>query len=281
MTGRARVTAGLPVVWFLCAASTGSAQMARLSTTPPIAEVRQGDALLGFGISYGFDQTFPLSGLKGDLLSIGRFVAAYGIADHAVLQLEWDALRILRIEQAGPSAVMLAAGSGEGHTSDLADARITLTYAPFSLRSGVLFGGWAAFELPNSEQSRGIGNNTSNALVGGLVSIPREHLTLTGRLGLGILESPLRQFSQDDVVVYGVDGLVDVTDRLRLTVSVDGRTNPRRTVSLGAEDVGAIRAGAEIQVGGWRIDGGLASGFAHRSPAWQVDLGLSWIRRAD
>jgi hypothetical protein len=250
--------------------------MSRLSTAPPISDVRQGDALFGLGITYGLMHEFPLSGLRG----VGRLTAAFALADHAVLSLDVDAVRILWIEDAGPSAIPLI-GTEDGRTSDVGDSRIALTYAPITLWSGLHVGGWLGIELPNSDESKGIGSNTTNALVGTILSLPRGRVTLTGRLGLGIIETPLRLFSQDDVLVYSLDALIEFTESVRLVVSAAGRTNPRGSVALGAEDVGVVRAGAEFGIGRWRLDAGLGWGFANRSPDWQVGGGVSWVRSGD
>lgn len=258
-----------------------NAQLARPSTAPPIVDVRQGDFLLGIGVSLGTEQSFPLSGFQGDLLSAGQLVAAYAMTDRTVLQAEWGGIRLLRIEEEGPSAVQLNDSATDGRTWDAGDVRIVLTWAPLALGEDMALGGWVAVELPNSEQGKGIGSNTTNALIGAVISGRSKRLTLTGRLGLGILESPLRPFSQDDVVAYSLDALITATDRLRLMASIAGRTNPRRSVSLGLEDTGVIRAGAEFRVDRWRLDAGLGHGFAHRSPRWQVDLGLSWVEGGD
>ena len=265
----------------LLLATPCSAQLTRLSTIPPVADIRQGDALVGIGVSHAMEQEFPLSGLEGDLLVLGRLTAAYAIADRAVLKLDWEAARLLWTDGAGPSAVSLRDDVADGHTSDTGDVRFELTYAPFTLGSDVSFGGWVAVELPNSDQTRGIGSNTTNTLIGAVISTSRERVTLTGRIGLGILESPLSSFTQDDVIVYGFDALVQAADGLRLVFSVDGWTNPRRTVSLGLEDRGVVKAGVELGSGRWRLDAGLERGFARRSPDWQAAAGVSWVTRAE
>lgn len=271
----------LLLLLLLLLATPCSAQLTRLSTIPPVVNIRQGDALVGIGFSYAIDQEFPLSGLEGEVLGLGRLTAAYAIADRAILKLDWESVRILWIDRARPSAISLRDGVADGHTSDVGDVRLELTYAPFTLGSHVSFGGWLAVELPNSDETRGIGTNTTNTLIGAVVSTTHDRATVTGRIGLGILESPLSSFTQDDVIVYGIDAVVRAADGLRLVFAVDGWTNPRRTVSLGLEDRGVVKAGVELGSGRWRLDAGLDRGFARRSPDWQAAVGLSWVTRAE
>ncbi|TFG65475.1 MAG: hypothetical protein E4H28_04110 [Gemmatimonadales bacterium] len=257
-----------------------SAQTSRLSTVPPVADIRQGDALVGLGLSYGLEQSFPLSGLRGDLLVLGRMSASYALADHALLELDMETVRVLWIDEAGPASVPPTDAEVGGSTAGFGDLRLGLTFAPFTLGSDISFGGWFAVELPNSDQRSGIGTNTTNILLGPVVSIPGDRLTVTSRLGVGILESPLVSFTQDDVFVYSLDALIRAGDGLRFVLSVDGRTNPRRTVSLGLEDVGLVRAGMELGRGHWRLDAGIARGYAQRSPNWRASVGLSRVTRA-
>jgi hypothetical protein len=261
-------------------AAPADAQMTRVSTLPPIATVLEGEAIVGLGVSQSIRQRFPLSGLEGDLLVLGRLTAAYALADRAVVRLDWDALRVLNIDGTSPSAVTLDEGVDDGRTSDAGDARIELMYAPLTLASRIALGGWVAMELANTNETRGIGTNTNNAYLGAVVSAPVNRLSLTGRIGVGILESPLNNFSQDDVIVYAVDAIVQASDGLRLLGSIEGASNPRRTVSLGLEDTSLATLGVEAGSGAWRLDAFVSRGFATRSPDWLAGVGFSWRPQA-
>lgn len=207
---------------------------------------------------------------------LGRVTAAYALADRAVLRLDWDALRILRIDGMGAPAVDLDDGVADGTTSDVGDARIELMFAPLTLGSGLALGGWVAMELPNSDETQGIGLNTNNIFFGAVASALIDRLSLTGRLGVGILESPLNNFSQDDVIVYAVDGVLEAGQGLRLIGSIEGTSNPRRTVSLGLEDTSTATAGIEVGSGAWVLDAFVSRGLVARSPDWIAGAGLSW-----
>ena len=252
--------------------------MTRLSTLPPIANVRAGDAIVGLGVSQSIDQQFPLSGLDGDLLVLGRLSAAYALADRAVLRLDWDAFRVLSIDGTSPPGVTLDDGVDDGTTSDAGDVRLELMFAPLTVGPGIALGGWLAVELPNSDEAKGIGPNTTNTYLGAVISVPADRLSLSGRLGLGILESPLNSFSQDDVIVYAVDAIVQAGGGLRLLGSIEGMSNPRRTVSLGLEDTSLATVGVEAGSGAWRLDAFVSRGLATRSPDWLAGVGLSWSR---
>jgi len=257
------------------------AQTSRLATVPAMAEVHEGDALVGFGFSYGLDQSFPLSGLRGDLLTLGRIRASYALAEHALLEFDLDAVRVLWVDEAGPApaAVRLRPVDVGSSTADVGDMRLGLTYTPFTIGSDVVLGGWFAVEGPNSEEHNGIGTNTTNFLLGAVASVAGDQLTVSGRLGLGILQSPLFRFTQDDVVVYSMDAVIRAREGLRFILSVDGRVQIRRTVSLGLEDLGLVKVGVELGQDAWRLDAAIGRGFARRSPNWQFALGLSWVTR--
>jgi len=257
------------------------AQTSRLAAVPSMAEIREGDALVGIGFSYGLDQTFPLSGLKGDLVTLGRLRASYALADHALLEFDLETVQVLRVEEVGRARVPPENADVGSATADVGDIRFGLTYAPFTIGSEVAFGGWFAFETPSSDEQKGIGTNTTNVSLGAIASVAGDRLTVSGRLGVGILQSPLIRFKQDDVVVYGIDAMIRARQGLRFSFSIDGHVQTRRRPSRGLEDLGLVKVGAEFGMNAWRLDVGLGRGFAHRSPNWQVALGLSWLTRAE
>ncbi len=90
-------------------------------------------------------------------------------------------------------------------------------------------------ELPNTNQTRGIGINQTNVF--GKVLVQKRfgrrngkdaRLNVFGNLGIGILTVPLENFSQNDVLLYGLATIYRVNDRVNIVSEVNGRANTRR-----------------------------------------------------
>lgn len=251
-------------------------QMRRATGIQPVAEVQRGDLLLGIGWGRAQGGAFPLAGLTGDLWSLGEITVAYALGDRALIQLDGAAIRVLSIRSRSESAIPLDPGVADGTVSDTDDFRITAAFAPFGSREGWSAGGVVEVKLPNSDERRGIGLNTTDVMLGLLGSWGGGAWRASGRLGVAILEAPLENFEQNDLAAYAVEVLFRPYPRLRLSVGIDGLANTRDVIPLGTEDVGEATAGAEWRVGAWQIDLGLGRGYAGNSPDWRVVGGIAW-----
>jgi len=260
--------------------TTGSldAQMRRVTSIQPIGEVRSGDLLLGVGMGRAHDRAFPLAGLSGNLWSVGEITLAYGLGDRALIQLEGAALRVLSIRGRSASAIPLDPGVDDGTISDADDFRVTVAFAPFGSRDGFSAGGIVEVKLPNSDESRGIGLNTTDVMLGLLGSWGGGPWRASGRLGVAILEAPLETFEQNDLAAYALEVLLRASPHMRLSVGIEGLANTRDVIPLGTEDVGEVTAGAEWHQGRWGFDLGLGHGYAGNSPDWRVVAGIAWTR---
>lgn len=277
--GPSTVIAALLATSLLAAASPSlEAQLRRSPAIQPVAEVRAGELLLGVGGGWADDESFPLSGLAGDVLTPAALTLAFGLADRVVLELRWDAWRMLEIERRGPSGVPLDPGVEDGRTADVGDARLGVLFAPVGRRQGPALGGRVEVKLPNTSEEKGIGPNTTDVRLSVLGSLGLRRWRATADLGVAILESPLERFAQNDVAVYAAELLYRPTGRLRLALGVDGRASTRGRVPLGTEDRGIVTLGAEVTAGGWLVDVAAAAGYAGTSPAWALEAGLA--RRA-
>lgn len=243
-----------------------------------MSEIRRGDLLLGLGVHRGFDADFPLGGLSGDLWSVGRVTVAWGPADAVLLEVEGDAWRILSIESRGPGAVELEPSVEDGTTADAGDFEIGMAFMPVGGASGLSAGGTVRVRLPNSDERKGIGPNTTDVTLGGLVAWGGEGWRLTGLLGVAILEAPLETFEQNDVLRYALDAVVAPSRALRVGLGVDGRANTRDVVPLGTEDAGIARAGVEWRPGAWGWDMTVERRLTGDPAAWSIGAGVSWLR---
>lgn len=217
---------------------------------------------------------FPLSGLEGDLLVPARATLAFGLADRVVLELRWDAWRILEIDRRTESAVPLDPGVEDGRTADVGDARFGVLFAPLDGASGAALGGRIEVKLPNTSEKKGIGPNTTDLRLSILGSLGTRRWRLTADVGVGILEAPLEAFEQNDVAAYAAELLVRPSGRVRISLGADGWASTRGRVPLGTEDRGEAGAGVELGLGPWLLDARLAAGYAGTSPDWTLEAGV-------
>lgn len=276
--GRARVYGAI-----LVAALSGAfpcadlfAQSDRNPIVPHVDEARPGELLLGLGVELRSDARFPLSGLRGDLFVPAKLTFTYVPAPRVLLEVRGDLWRILEVEDRGPSAVPLDPEVADGTTTDFGDFELSAAYAP--VKAGRLtLGGLFRVALPNSDESRGIGTNTTNvllALLGG-VGVGRVHVA--AEAGVAILEAPVETFEQNDALAYAAEiRFGDPADAVRVGMGVEGRASTRGRVPLGTEDRGEVRLAGEWLPAGraWQIDGGVGFGYAGSSPAWTTFMGV-------
>jgi hypothetical protein len=246
--------------------------------TEDVDIIKPGIIRVESGFEFLQDQRFPLSGLRGDLMKLGDTRLSFGLAPNVEFQVEWTIQNFLSISGRSPSPIDLKLGLNESDTNDVGDARF---WMKIKLRNesrvapalGFRFG----VELPNSNQARGIGVNTTNFY--GMVTAGKrfgEKLNVFGNLGLGILTAPLDANSQNDVLLYGLAGIYSVNDRVNILGEVNGFHSTRRRAPLGTEDFSEARLGAQIRALGVRWYGAGIFGTSNRAPRTGLALGITY-----
>lgn len=247
--------------------------------TEDVDIIKPGVIRIETGVEFLQNQTFPLSGLRGDLTRLGDSRLSFGLSSNVEFQIEWTVRGFLSIDRRGISAVPLSLGANLKDTNDVGDAKL---WMKIKLRNesriapsvGFRFG----VELPNSNQSRGIGTNTTNFY--GMVTAGKHvfdnKLNLFGNLGLGILTSPLSATTQNDVLLYGLAGIYTLNDRVNLVGEVNGFHSTRTRAPLGTEDFGEARLGAQIKALGLRWNAAGIFGVTKRAPKTGFSIGLTY-----
>jgi len=239
-------------------------------------------------VEVGFDflqnVDFPLSGLSGDLTSVGVVAVRFGVGKMIEVQLEGTVRHFLDIKKQGASFVPL----------ELSGARSTNDTGDFSLVTKVRFFGESGrrpsfamrfgFQMPNSNQSRGIGLNTTDVFA---VFILEKHfgkLNLMGNLGLAILQAPNAKFTQNDVLIYGGAFLYPLHRRVNLVGEVAGR-HSTQTINadcqlplpclVGTESRSQARLGFQLFFGGFQWDVAGIAGLTKIDPHTGFTFGIS------
>lgn len=251
-------------------------QLRRDPAVPHAAGVERGELLLGAGAAAAWDGSFPLSGLRGDLIDPAVLTLSYAFAPGALLRVQGEARRILDVDDRGPSRVELDPDVEDGTTTDVGDFRVEALARLLGGARGLSGGLRLAVELPNSDERKGIGTNTTDFEARLFGSWGGAGLRATADLGIGILEAPLDRFEQNDVVVYGAEFLYRPRDgTFGLAAGVRGRESTRGIVPPGTEDEGEARAGGELHAGPWTVDAGVSVGYAGTTPDLEIRAGLA------
>jgi hypothetical protein len=246
--------------------------------TLPVGTVR-----LEVGLDFVQNAKFPVSGLTGDLSRIGVVGVNVGVSPNVEIQLDGVLQNFLSINSAqvpgpiplnfDPTQTNSTNGIGDFTLSTKIKLRAETTHGPsLGFRFGV--------QLPNSNQARGIGLNQTNAF--GTVLVGKKfgrdgRLNTFGNLGIGILSAPLQDFTQNDVVLYGVAGIFRLNKQLNLAGEINGRASTRSgTPPLGTESLSEARFGVQLKATGFRFDVAGIAGLTGASPRSGVTFGVTY-----
>ena len=140
------------------------------------------------------------------------------------------------------------------------------------------------FQMPNTDQARGIGTNQINVFSKillqkkfGSVVAGTARFNTYGNIGLQIMTAPLERFTQNDVLLYGLAGIYRLTDNVNILSEVNGRVNTRSGAApLGTESIGQFRIGTQVKASGLRFDAAAAFGLTKYSPRTGVIFGVTY-----
>lgn len=263
------------VLFALLAARPARAQDQPLQT--PDAEIVTPGVLraqVGFDFLNGIQ--FPLTGLSGNLASMGVVNLRLGVGRRVEVQLQGTVQNYLQVNDQAPAPV----------TPKLRGPHSTNDYGNFSLWTKLLlrseqrapavafrFG----FEMPNAKQSHGIGNNSTNVYASAIFEKHFGKLAAWTNAGIGIMQASNTLFAQNDELIYGAALAYPVTARLRLVGEVAGRYSARTiTPALyGTESRGEGRVGLVVSAWGFRWNAAAVAGVYPNDPTTGIVFGVS------
>ncbi len=268
----------LTAFFILLIALAASAQQRPL-ITEDVDIIKPGVIRIESGFEFLQDIKFPLSGLRGDLTKLADTRLSFGLAPNVEFQMEWTVQNFLSIDGRAPSAIPLRLGANSADTNDVGD--LTL-WMKMKLRNETRLAPALGFrfgvQLANSNQARGIGTNTTNfyGVITAGKRFANDKLNLFGNMGLGILEAPLANFTQNDVLMYGLAGIYTVNDRVNVVGEVNGFHSTRKRAPLGTEDFSEARLGAQIRALGLRWNAAGIFGVSKRAPKTGFTIGITY-----
>jgi hypothetical protein len=247
--------------------------------TEDVEIIKPGVIRIETGFEFVQDQRFPLSGLRGDLTRLGNTRLSFGLAPNVEFQIEWTLQNFLSIKGRDVSPLNLKLGANDNDSNDFGDATLWMKIklkneSKITPSLGFRFG----MQLPNSNETKGIGTNTSN--VYGMITAGKhfneDKLEVLGNLGIGILQAPLGDFSQNDVLLYGLAGIYKVSDTFNLVGEVNGRYSTRKRPPLGTEDFSEARIGGQLRALGVRWNAAGIFGISKNAPKTGLSLGITY-----
>jgi len=252
--------------------------------TEDIDTTRKGAIEFSSGIEFLQNAKFPLAGLTGDLSRLGVVRFRTGYASNVEVQVEGtlqNYLSINSISNPTPIPLRIDGNSSSDFDDFLISVKIRLKDESKNLPGlAMKFG----YQMPNTDQSRGIGTNQINVFSKfiaqkrfGSVRNEVHRTNIFGEFGLGIMNSPLGNFSQNDVILYGLAGIFRVTDSVNIVSEINGRLNTRKSgIPLGTESVGQFRFGTQITTGALRLDAATLLGITKNSPKSGFIVGVTY-----
>lgn len=271
----------LALALFGAAASPAMAQQRPLQTEDPEV-IGAGRILFEMGFDYKHDYFMPISGLRGNLLSVPPMGVSIGVSSIAEIQIDGGIYQRLKITDQiynAPFSPLLDI-SGDS-TSDVDDISIGakvrfLSEGASRPSMAVRF----STRLPNASNESGLGKDIQDFYAGVILGKTVQSVRVVTNVGLQILGSPTRAAAQDDLLAYSVSVARAISGTTELVGEFVGRANFANLVTPGAEDRGFLRFGARYTRGPVRLDGGMMLGLTARDPEMGFTGGLTWVFNA-
>lgn len=275
-----RIGVAVVAMWVV-ESSVASAQQRPLVTEDP-ETIGSGLVLIEGGFDYQREIFYPASGLQGNLLRVPTLGVSFGLSSIAELQIDsglFNRLKVTSRATAPLSSHLDFTGDDTNDVEDLVLAtKIRLAAeAPGRPAFGIRF----ATRLPNAGNESGLGLDTTDFFVSGLVGKTVQSIRFVGNFGLGILGDPVRGDRQNDVLTYGVSIARAVRQGVEVVGEINGRANRRDNddTPIGTESRAHMRVGGRITRGTVRVDAGVIVGMTSRDPSFGFTAGATWVFR--
>jgi hypothetical protein len=267
----------------LCAALCTSATRAWAQQRPLLTEdpetVGTGNVLIEAGFDAQRDIFYPASGLTGDLLRVPMVGLSIGFSSILELQLDAGFYDHLDIDSIVPAPLSDQLEIHGDTTTDVDDVIVATKIRVVSEGPGrPSFGIRLATKLPIMTNASGLGLDTMDFHVVGLIGKTTRAVRLVGNFGLGILSDPVEGDRQNDVILYGLSVARALPHGVEFVGEVNGRLNTRdQRTPVGTESRSTLRVGGRWTKSAVRVDGGLIFGLTSRDPSFGFTAGLTYV----
>jgi len=269
------------VLVFSAFAVPAAAQQRPLVTEDP-EPIGAGRILIEGGLDLAHDYQNPVSGLKGNLVSVPTIGLSFGLSSIAELQIDGGLFNHLSISSRNPNAPLagLLTVTGDS-THDVSNAVVAtkirvLAEGPSRPAFGIRF----ATKLPNASNEKGIDLDTTDFSGSILVAKTVQSIRVVGNIGAGILTNPTSGVGQNDVFLYGLSFARAVTQATEVVGELNGRVSTRSNPFPGTETRGILKIGGRYTSGAFRIDTGVFVGLTTIDPTIGLTVGFTYVFNA-
>lgn len=205
----------------------------------------------------------PITRIYGELYRYGTLRVDFGLADNVSFQIRGAIRQVLK-----SNAATVARDAGDFSLATVARLLPETPHRP-------ALGFRVETKLPNTNQDRGIGNNTTDITMSILATKQFGAVLLFSDLGLVIMSAPRQINDQNDALVYGLGALWNWNKKIQLAGEINGFTSPRHQIPLGTEDRSAARAGVAWKFSKLALEVLAVKGLTRREGDWGFTAGFS------
>jgi hypothetical protein len=244
--------------------------------TPDAETVATGSLRAQVGFDFLQSLDYPLSGLSGDQTSVAAIDLRLGVARRVEVQLQGTVRNYLQVHNQ-VTAPVVPQLTGHNSTSDVGDFSLWTKIRLLGEHRAPALAFRFGFQMPNTDQTRGIGNNATNVYASLIAEKHFGRLKAFGNAGIGILQAPNAQYTQNDVLLFGGALSYPLTRRVALVGEVSGHYSSRTlTPALyGTESRAQGRMGLVISAAGFRWDVAAIAGVFANDPSTGFTFGVS------
>lgn len=273
-----RILTTFILVLGLAAAQPAVAQQRPLKTEDP-ETIGSGRALIEAGIDYNRDVFLPVSGLRGNHVTMPAFGVSLGVSSIAEIQFDWGIYQKLSLTEqvAGAPLSKLLQLDGDS-TDDFGDIHIGAKVRLLSETARrPAIGTWFSTRLPNAGNESGLGKDVQDFSSALTIGKTVQSVRVVGNIGVLMIGRPTEAVAQDDLLIYGLSVARAISQNAEVVGEFVGRANFANIVTPGAEDRGLLRFGARYTKGAVRLDGGILLGLTSYDPEIGLTGGLTWV----
>jgi hypothetical protein len=263
---------------FLACSSQAQAQQRPLVTQDP-ETIGAGRVLIEGGLDLAHDQTYPVSGLQGNLLRFPTIGISVGLSSIAEFQIEGGLYQRLNITSRGPAPLSSAVTVTGSSTHNVDDAVVATKIRILAEDAGrPALGLRFATKLPNASNESGLGLDTTDFLISLLGAKTVQSVRVVGNFGVGILADPTVGNRQNDVITYGLSLARAMTQSAEVVGELTGRASVRSGDSFpGTESRSIFKVGGRYTRGLLRLDAAAYIGLTTVDPSIGVTVGFTYV----